>query len=124
MKKTKKKKISKKRKIANLQSKLATSLDFNKFSIIKSINKDKNLKVMKSSKNSKLRSSQLAKKLTSYDISMKKNLKRYTPAYYPSTNTIEVKQLDWLNVPATARHIYSNSNSKESIGESSITSNS
>lgn len=77
---------------------------------------------MKNNKNAKIKSSQLAKKLTSYDISMKKNIKRYTPAFYPSKNTIEVKQLDWLNMPATARHIYSSSNSKESIGESSIAS--
>ena len=116
------KKISKRKKIANLHSKLAASLDFNKFSMNKSLYKDKNLKVMHTSKNSKIKAAKLVKKLTSYDISMKKNMKRYTPALNPFENTIEVKQLDYLNLPITARHLYSNSNSKESIGESSANS--
>lgn len=65
---------------------------------------------------------QLAKKITSYDISMKKNIKRYTPVCYQLGDTIEVKQLDAWNIPVTTRHIYSNSNSKGSIGESSTNS--
>ena len=105
-----------------MHSKLAASLDFNKFSMNKSLYKDKNLKVMHTSKNSKIKAAKLVKKLTSYDISMKKNMKRYTPALNPFENTIEVKQLDYLHLPVTARHLYSNSNSKESIGESSANS--
>lgn len=54
-----------------------------------------------------------------YDISLKGDIKRYTPVSYPINNTIEVHHMNTLNVPSTARHLCSSSNSKGSIGESS-----
>ena len=119
----KRKKKIKKKKIANLGSKIVNSINFNKFTISKPSKTDgKNIKSIGSYRDSKVNTIQLAKKLTTYDVSMKKNIKRYTPVCYPIGNTIEVKHLDWWNAPTTARHLWSSSNSKGSNGESSINS--
>lgn len=67
-----------------------------------------------------MRGSKLQKKIDQYNISMKKGIKRYTPVNYPVNSTIEVKHLHSPELPGTARHLCSSTNSKGSIGESSI----
>lgn len=119
LKKSKKKK-SKKKKYQYLQAKIDSSLQFNKLNAVKNSGCKKQIPNLTSCRTSKLRGSKMQKKIDQYNISMKQGIKRYTPVSYPISSIIEVQHLNSMNVPSTARQLGSSSNSKGSIGESSV----
>jgi RNase H-fold protein (predicted Holliday junction resolvase) len=104
LKRSKKKKI-KKKKIAQLQSKITNSIQFNKFAVANPMRFEKQMKNIMSYRDQKTKPIKIHKKLTQYDISMKKPIKRYTPVSNPIKNTIEVHHMNSLNMPNTARHL-------------------
>jgi len=108
--------------LAQLQSRITNSIPIKKNTAVKPCKVEKQLKEITTSRETKLKSSKIQKKLAQYDMSMKQNIKRYTPVGHQNKNTIEVHHLNSLHMPSTARHLCSSSNSKGSIGES--TSNS